>query len=265
MKIAVENLNVKYGEKEIVKNISFQVNSGEVLSVIGPNGSGKSTIIKALSRCLKISGGNIYVDAKNVDKINTKELAKSLAVLPQVKNIPYNILVEELVSYGRFPHLKFGRRLGQEDREIISWALEKTGLSELRKRFVLTLSGGERQRAWIAMSLAQKPKILILDEPTTYLDISYQLEVLELVKELNKALGITVIMVLHDLNQAVRYSDRIMVINNGNLCNIGEPEKVLNKDMLKEIFRIDADIYMDEINKCPYFIPKSNVFSKAKP
>lgn len=262
MKIAVENLNVKYGEKEIIKSINFQVNSGEVLSIIGPNGSGKSTIIKALSRCLKISGGNIYIDGKSVDKINTKDLAKNLAVLPQVKNIPYNISVEELVSYGRFPHLKFGKRLGQKDREIISWALEKTGLSELRKRFVLTLSGGERQRAWIAMSLAQKPKILILDEPTTYLDISYQMEVLELVKELNKDLGITVVMVLHDLNQAVRYSDRIMVINNGNLCNLGEPEKILSKDMLREIFRIDADIYTDEVNKCPYFIPKSNVFPK---
>ena len=264
MKIAVENLNVKYGEKEIIKNINFQVNSGEVLSIIGPNGSGKSTIIKALSRCLKISGGSIYIDGKSVDKINTKDLAKNLAVLPQVKNIPYNILVEELVSYGRFPHLKFGKRLGREDREIISWALEKTGLSELRKRFVLTLSGGERQRAWIAMSLAQKPKILILDEPTTYLDISYQLEVLELVKELNNTLGITVIMVLHDLNQAARYSDRIMVINNGNLCNLDSPEKILNKDMLREIFRIDADIYTDKTNKCPYFIPKSNVFPKVE-
>lgn len=259
MKIAVENLYVDYGEKEILKNISFHVNSGEVVTVIGPNGSGKSTLIKALSRCLKRAKGSIYIDSKSVDKINTKELAKNLAVLPQVKNVPSDISVEELVSYGRFPHLKLGKRMSTEDREIVSWALEKTGLSELRRRFVLTLSGGERQRAWIAMSLAQKPKILILDEPTTYLDISYQMEVLELVKELNETLGITVVMVLHDLNQAARYSDRIMVINNGSMSNYGEPDKILNKDMLRDIFRIDADIYTDQVNKCPYFIPKTTI------
>ncbi|HKM00588.1 MAG TPA: ABC transporter ATP-binding protein, partial [Sedimentibacter sp.] len=200
MNISVENLNVNYCDKEILKDVSFQVKSGEVISIIGPNGSGKSTLIKALSRCLRPVKGNILFDKNNINTINTKEIARKLSVLPQEKNISLDISVEELVSYGRFPHLNFGGKLKKEDNDIISWAMEKTRLENMRKRLVHTLSGGERQRAWIAMSLAQKPQVMILDEPTTYLDISYQLEILELIKELNDTLGITVIMVLHDLN-----------------------------------------------------------------
>jgi iron complex transport system ATP-binding protein len=160
-----------------------------------------------------------------------------------------------LVSYGRFPHLGFRKKLGKIDNEIIQWAMEKTGVFSLRDRNVMTLSGGERQRAWISMALAQKPKILILDEPTTYLDISYQMEVLELVKELNETLGITVIMVLHDLNQAARYSDKIYVLMNGKVCKCGHPEKIMNSELIRDVFRIDASIYEDKINNCPYFIP----------
>ena len=256
MELKVENLNVNYGDKKIIRNINFKIESGKIVTVIGPNGSGKSTLIKVISRCVKPLGGNIYLDNEDIYKINSREIARKLAVLPQVKNVSSDISVDELVSYGRFPHLKFGKRLSREDHEIVDWALYKTGLVDLRKRFVITLSGGERQRAWIAMSLAQKPKILLLDEPTTYLDISYQLEVLELVKDLNKTLGITVAMVLHDLNQAARYSDKILVINNGELCDFGTPDKIIKKCMLKDIFRIDADIYDDKINDCPYFIPK---------
>lgn len=256
MEISVENLNVKYGNKEALKNITLRISSGEIVTIIGPNGSGKSTFIKAISRCIKPSKGNILLDDQNINRINTKEIAKNLAVLPQVKNVPSDISVEELVSYGRYPHLSFGKRLSREDNEIVDWALKKTGLLELKKRLVFTLSGGERQRAWIAMSLAQKPKVLLLDEPTTFLDISFQLEVLELVKELNKNLGLTVVMVLHDLNQASRYSDEIMVMNHGEICDYETPDKIIRKPMLKNIFGIDADIYEDKINKCPYFIPK---------
>ncbi|MDW5300469.1 MAG: ABC transporter ATP-binding protein [Sedimentibacter sp.] len=259
MNITVENLDVSYSDKEVLKDINFHINTGEIVTIIGPNGSGKSTLIKAVSRCLKFSRGNVFLDKNNIKQIDTKEIAKKLAVLPQVKNVSSDISVEELVSYGRYPHLNFGKRLSKEDNEIVSWAIEKTGLENMRKRLVCTLSGGERQRAWIAMSLAQKPQILILDEPTTYLDISYQLEVLELIKELNNTLGITVVMVLHDLNQASRYSDKIMVINRGKLSEFDIPDKIINKSMLKNIFGIDADIYEDEINKCPYFIPKKTI------
>jgi len=259
MELHVENLNINYGDKEVVKNVNFHINTGEIVTIIGPNGSGKSTLIKAISRCLKPTKGNIYLDKINIKTTDTKDIAQKLAVLPQVKNVSSDISVEELVSYGRYPHLKFGKRLGNEDRDIVSWALEKTGLVDLRKRFVTTLSGGERQRAWIAMSLAQKPKILLLDEPTTFLDISYQLEVLELIKELNETLGLTVVMVLHDLNQAARYSDKILVINHGELCECGTPDKIISKRLLKDTFNIDADIYDDKINHCPYFIPKKTI------
>jgi len=259
MKLRVDSLNVDYGDKKAVKNVSFNINDGEIATIIGPNGSGKSTLIKAISRCLKPTDGNIYLDDTNINDMNTKVIAQKLAVLPQVKNISSDISVEELVSYGRYPNLKFGKKMSKEDKDIIEWALEKTGLINMRKRFAVSLSGGERQRAWIAMTLAQKAKILILDEPTTFLDISYQLEVLELIKELNETLGITVVMVLHDLNQAVRYSDKILVINDGELCGFGKPNNVLSRCLLKNIFKIDADIYDDKVNNCLYFIPRKTI------
>lgn len=254
MTILGNNLNISYGEKLIVKDANIKVNKGEIVTIIGPNGSGKSTLIKALSRCIKLKSGEIFLNGKDIYNFSNKEIAKEMAVLPQVKNVTDDITVEELVSYGRYPHLGFGKRLGKEDRKIIKWAITKTGLDEFKDRYVVTLSGGEMQRTWIAMALAQEPKILILDEPTTYLDISYQMEVLELVKELNESLGITVIMVLHDLNQAARYSDNIYVLKDGQIVKEGKPKEVINSTLLKDIFRIEAHIYKDEINDCPYFI-----------
>ncbi|WP_312815920.1 ABC transporter ATP-binding protein [Sedimentibacter sp.] len=258
MDLKVEGLNVSYDEKRILKNVSFNVKSGEIVTIIGPNGSGKSTLIKTISRYLKPRSGDIYLNKVNINRIHTKEIARNLAVLPQVKGVSSDVSIEELVSYGRFPHLKFGKRMSRDDREIIDWALEKTGLLQMKDRYVATLSGGERQRAWIAMTLAQKPKMLLLDEPTTFLDICYQMETLEMVKDLNKMLGITVVMVLHDINQAARYSDKMMIINDGELKEYGEPCQIVSKELLKGIFKIDADIYEDKVNGCPYFIPKKN-------
>lgn len=255
MSIEAKNLEVRYGDKLVLKDANFKVNNGEIVTIIGPNGSGKTTLIKALSRCLKPYSGSIYLNDKDIYKISTKEIAREMAILPQVKNVSADITVENLVSYGRYPHLNFGKRIRKDDKDIINWAIEKTGLIKLKDRYVTTLSGGERQRAWIAMALAQNPKILILDEPTTYLDISYQLEVLELVKELNESLGITVIMVLHDLNQAARYSDNIYVLKDGEICEYGIPNNIIKSTLLKDVFRIEAHIYKDEVNDCPYFIP----------
>ncbi len=235
------------------------MNKGEIVTIIGPNGSGKSTLVKAISRTLRIDQGDISLGGRNIENIPTKIIARKLAVLPQVKTISNDITVESLVSYGRFPHLGFRKRLGKVDNEIIKWAMEKTGIFPFKERNVMTLSGGERQRAWISMALAQKPSVLILDEPTTYLDVSYQMEVLELVKELNDTLGITVIMVLHDLNQAARYSDKIYVLMNGQVCRYGNPKEIMDSDLLRDVFRIEASIYEDKINHCPYFIPNKIV------
>lgn len=256
MGVRVENIYVNYGEKKVIEGINFEVEDGEIVSIIGPNGSGKSTLLKTMSRCLRPIKGKVYLDNEEIYRINTKKVAKKLAILPQVKMAPSDIKVEELVSYGRYPHLDFGQRLKHDDKEIINWAIEETDLQKFRNRYVSTLSGGERQRAWIAMSLAQKPKILLLDEPTTFLDISYQLEILELIKELNKTLNITVIMVLHDLNQAARYSDKLFVLKDGKLLKIGSPRSIISKSLLRDVFEIKADIYEDKINNCPYFIPK---------
>ncbi|MDR7870505.1 MAG: ABC transporter ATP-binding protein [Tissierellaceae bacterium] len=255
MDIRGNNIVVQYDDKIVLKGVSIEVNKGEIVTVIGPNGSGKSTLIKAICRSIKIANGDITLDGKNIDNIPTKEIAKKLAVLPQVKSVSNDLLVESLVSYGRFPHLGFGKRLSKADRDIVQWAMDKTGTLALRDRNIMTLSGGERQRAWIAMALAQKTDILVLDEPTTYLDISYQMEVLELVKELNETLGISIIMVLHDLNQAVRYSDRIYVLKDGEVFDHGNPCEIINRELLKVVFNIQADIYEDYKNNCPYIIP----------
>jgi iron complex transport system ATP-binding protein len=192
----------------------------------------------------------------NINEMNTKNVARRLAVLPQIKKVPADFTVEALVGYGRYPHLGFGNRMDKEDFEIIDWAIEKTDLSMLRHRFVKTLSGGERQRAWIAMALAQKSDILLLDEPTTFLDLSYQLEILELLKELNEKLELTIVMVLHDLNQAVRYSDKVYALKEGRIYSYKDSSSLLTKEFLKDVFRVDGDIIIDETNKCSYFIPQ---------
>ncbi|WP_443659197.1 ABC transporter ATP-binding protein [Clostridium algidicarnis] len=254
--LEAKNINVCYGKKTIIKNLDFKVQKGDIVTIVGPNGSGKSTLIKALSRLIKITSGDVELYGKDIYKFNTKKIAQEMAILPQIRNINTDLTVENLVSYGRQPHLKFGKRIGKDDEKIVEWAMKKTRIYNLKDRCVSTLSGGERQRAWISMALAQKPSILILDEPTTFLDISYQLEVLEVVKELNKSLNITVIMVLHDLNQAIRYSDNIYVLKQGEVCNFGKPNKVMTLSLIKEVFSIDANIYQDEINNCPYIIPQ---------
>jgi iron complex transport system ATP-binding protein len=256
MILQAKNVFISYDKKEVVKDINIDVKKGEIVTIIGPNGSGKSTILKALSRTLKPQKGEILLENKNINSMNTKNIAKKLAVLPQTRHVPSDFTVEALVGYGRYPHLGFGHKLQKHDYEIIDWAIEKTDIKALRHRYVRTLSGGERQRAWISMTLAQNPEILLLDEPTTFLDISYQLETLELIKELNEQLGLTIVMVLHDLNQAVRYSHRIYALKEGRIYSHGESKKLLNEEFLREVFRIQGDILLDEKNGCNYLIPQ---------
>ncbi|MTI46565.1 MAG: ABC transporter ATP-binding protein [Firmicutes bacterium] len=256
MIIETKDVSLKYDSKEIVKDLNITINKGEIVSIIGPNGCGKSTILKSLSRYLKPSNGKIFLDGEDIQKIDNKKAAKKIAILPQVRNVPNDFTVETLVSYGRYPHLGFGNRLRKKDFEIIDWAINKTGMDNLKTRTVGTLSGGEQQRAWIAMALAQKPEVLILDEPTTFLDISYQLEILELVKELNRTLNLTIIMVLHDINQAIRYSHTIYVIKEGNVYGYGDAKELIDLELLKNVFRIDADALEDRTNGCPYYIPQ---------
>lgn len=256
MILKAENISVNYDGKEVLKDVNIDVKRGEMVSIVGPNGSGKSTLLKVLSRSLKLHEGAVLLENKNIGDINTKVIARRLAVLPQVKKAPADLTVETLVGYGRYPHLGFGNKMSKKDYEIIDWAIEKTCMGPFRHRYVKTLSGGERQRAWIAMALAQKTDILLLDEPTTFLDISYQIEILELLKELNEKLGLTIVMVLHDLNQAVRYSDRIYALRKGVVYRCSDSSGLLTKEFLREVFRIEGEVLADRINECMYFIPR---------
>jgi len=229
-----------------LSSIDLQIKQGEIVSLIGPNGSGKSTLLRLFSRLINPERGEVLLDGKSIEQMNTQDVAKKLAMLPQMQDHQLDLTVRELVEFGRYPHRgRFGK-LSQEDEEIIHWALDVTRLHSFKNRMLQSLSGGERQRAWIAMAVAQRPKVLLLDEPTTFLDISHQLEVMELVQELNAQFGMTVVMVLHDINQAARYSDRLVALKAGKIQFDGIPQCVLCKEMFHSIFEIDADIYEDK-------------------
>lgn len=257
--LKIEQLAVRYEQKEVVHNFSFDVKKGEVLSIIGPNGSGKSTILKAVARMQPYSAGTITFDGENMRRLSSKEIARKMCMLSQRNQAPTDISVRNLVAYGRYPHKKWFERLNGEDETIIDWALEKTQLMHYQNQPIAALSGGESQRAWIAMALAQRPQILLLDEPTTYLDIAHQHEVLELVRELNREMGMTVVMVLHDLNQASSYSDQIVVVKDGYRAHIGTPEDVMTEQMIQQIYRMEAEIQYVSWDPAPRIQLKSTV------
>ncbi|MEL0538094.1 ABC transporter ATP-binding protein [Staphylococcus debuckii] len=240
-----QQVTIGYGEHVIVSDLDVEIPDGKVTSIIGPNGCGKSTLLKALSRLLSVKNGEILLDGKNIHTQSTKEIAKKIAILPQSPDVADGLTAGELVSYGRFPHQKGFGRLSAEDKEEIDWALKVTGTYDFKHRAINDLSGGQRQRVWIAMALAQKTDIIFLDEPTTYLDISHQLEILELVQELNREHGTTIVMVLHDINQAIRFSDYLIAMKGGDIVSSGETHEVLTKDILEQVFNIDAELSTD--------------------
>ncbi len=240
--LTLDSISIRYERKEVVHNVSFSVKQGEVVSIIGPNGSGKSTILKAITGFISSHTGTITFEQKEIQQYTTKQIAQNICMLSQKNQAPNDMLVKDLVAYGRYPHKKWFERLNHEDQDIVHWSLEKTHLADYKDRMLASLSGGEAQRAWIAMALAQRPKLLLLDEPTTYLDIAHQHEVLELVRELNEDMGITVMMVLHDLNQASRYSNHLIVVQNGRKIMEGTPTQVMTSDMLRDVYNMEAEV-----------------------
>ncbi len=256
MMLKLENLTLGYDGHIIVNDLSLDIPPNKITTFIGANGCGKSTILNSISRFLKPVNGRVLLEGKDIRNMKSTDVAKHIAVLPQMRKVPGDINVHTLVAYGRYPYLRFGRRLGVEDYKVIDWAMDKTGVKGLQHRRVSTLSGGEQQRAWIAMTVAQQTEILILDEPTTYLDIAYQIEVLELVRELNEKLNLTIIMVLHDINLAARYSHKIVALKNGEIHKFANTEEAITKGLLGKVFNIDARLYKDEVNDCVYFIPQ---------
>lgn len=257
--LKVENLTAGYSGKNIIENISFDIEKGKIYSIIGPNGCGKTTLIRTMSRNKKPKSGNVKLNGSNIFSMNTKEVAKKMAVLSQTNSTMSDVKVKTLVEFGRYSHKNWWETANKEDLDIVDWAIAKTGLEKFADRKINLLSGGERQRAWIAMSIAQKPEILILDEPTTYLDISHQLEVLELIKTLNEDEGITIIMVLHDINHAARYSDEIVVIDDHKVFKKGNPWDILDENVLGEVFEVDSEITEDKYTRKPIFYARKVV------
>lgn len=244
-RLLTKDLYVGYEENIIVNQMNIEFNSNEITTIIGPNGCGKSTLLKAITRIIPHTKGSILLDGQSIVKENTKKLAQKIAILPQTQDSASGLTVGELVSYGRFPYQKGFGRLSTADYDVIDWALKVTNTFDYKFRTVDSLSGGQRQRVWIAMALAQETDIIFLDEPTTYLDMAHQLEVLELLKELNEKEKRTIIMVLHDLNHAARFSHNMIALKDGNLIKAGKSEEVMQKDILQKVFNIDAEITKD--------------------
>lgn len=243
--LSTEQLGISYGDLDIVKGLNLEIPEGKVTTIIGPNGCGKSTILKTMSRILEAKTGAVYLDGKAIHKTSTKEIAKKMAILPQTPEAPSGLTVSELVSYGRFPYQRGFGRLTDADRQIVRWAISVTGMTPYYDRPIEALSGGQRQRVWIAMALAQETDLLLLDEPTTYLDLAHQLEVLKLLERLNKEEKRTVVMVIHDLNHAARFAHHMVAINSGKVFKEGKPEEVMTSEVLRQVFDIDAEIVQD--------------------
>jgi iron complex transport system ATP-binding protein len=256
--IKCKNLSFGYTDSLVLDDISLEIKKGDLMTIIGVNGSGKSTLLKTMSRILKPFKGTVYLDGKSIFTLDTRTIARKLAMLPQSPKIPDDFTVYNLVSFGRHPYLGWNGRMGIEDIKVIDWAIKATHIESLQHRLVSTLSGGERQRAWLAFALAQNPKVLLLDEPTTFLDIGCQMEILELVKSLNNDMGITIIMVLHDLNMVARYSNTLAVLKDGKIFKIGTPNEIITEEVLEEVFDVKAKIFTESSNNCPYFIPFPN-------
>ncbi|MFJ8527988.1 ABC transporter ATP-binding protein [Bacillus sp. NPDC094106] len=252
--LSVKTVFYEHSERFQIQNMNVHIKAGEIVSLIGPNGSGKSTLLRLIARLLNPGTGEIILDRKNIHTMKSADVARKLAMLPQMQDYQPDLTVKELVEFGRQPHKSWNSRLNKEDEDIVNWALAVTKLEGYEYRLLQSLSGGERQRAWIAMTLAQRTNVLLLDEPTTFLDIVHQLEVMELVKRLNEEFGMTIVMVLHDINQAAQYSDRLLVLKQGEIQYDGVPECVLCHQMFQHIFGIEADIFQG--SEKIFFTPK---------
>jgi iron complex transport system ATP-binding protein len=258
------NLKLAYDNATIIHDLSLTIPDGAITALVGPNGCGKSTLLRGISRLLKPRVGSVTLDAQDIWKLPTKELAKRLGILPQGPVAPEGLTVHELVAQGRYPHQSWFQQWSPEDERITLDALNITGTTEFADRPVDTLSGGQRQRAWIAMTLAQDSDIILLDEPTTFLDLAYQIEVLDLLHDLNVERHKTIVMVLHDLNQACRYAHHVVAVREGAIAAQGKPHDVVNEKLVREVFGIDCSIIPDPLSDTPLVIPIGRT-AKRKP
>ncbi|TYP90664.1 ABC transporter ATP-binding protein [Blastococcus xanthinilyticus] len=253
--LAAEKLTLGYGERTVIEDLDLVVPPGRITAIVGANACGKSTLLRAMTRLLAPRSGQVLLDGKAVHRLPAKELARTLGLLPQSPIAPEGITVADLVGRGRNPHQGVFSRWSREDDAAVAAALEATQTTELADRAVDELSGGQRQRVWIAMALAQQTDLLLLDEPTTFLDVSHQIEVLDLLTDLNRARGTTIVMVLHDLNLAARYADHLVALTEGQLHAAGSPSDVLTEECVRVVFGLDSRVVVDPTSGRPLMLP----------
>ncbi|MFC8537418.1 ABC transporter ATP-binding protein [Streptomyces sp. NPDC057249] len=254
-RLAARSLTLAYEDRTVVDGLDLDIPDGQVTVIVGPNACGKSTLLRALGRLLKPSGGSVLLDGAELAGLPGRRIARTVGVLPQSPVPPDGITVADLVARGRQPYQKWWQQWSEADERAVTEALEHTGTAALADRSVDELSGGQRQRVWIAMALAQETEILLLDEPTTYLDIAHQVEVLDLVRRLNHERGRTVVAVLHDLNQAARYADHLVAMREGRVIAQGPPSGIVTADLVREVFGLDATVVPDPVTGSPLVVP----------
>jgi iron complex transport system ATP-binding protein len=254
--LSAASLTLAYGERTIVSEVDLEVPAGAITAVIGANGCGKSTLLRALARLLRPQSGQVLLDGAPVQRQPTKQLARTLGLLPQSPIAPEGITVADLVGRGRQPHQRMLARWGAQDDAAVASALDATGTADLADRSIDELSGGQRQRVWIAMALAQDTDILLLDEPTTFLDVAHQVEVLDLLTDLNRTRGTTIVMVLHDMNLAARYADHLFALRDGRVVAAGAPSEIVDADLIREVFELDCAVIDDPLTGAPIVLPR---------
>ncbi|WP_018934090.1 ABC transporter ATP-binding protein [Gracilibacillus lacisalsi] len=253
--LVTKDLTLGYGDEIIIDELDITIPKGEITVFIGGNGCGKSTLLRSLARLLKPKQGDVVLNGEDIAKVPTKEVAKQLAILPQSPISPEGLTVEDLVKQGRHPYKTMFKRWSEEDEKAVVEALNATNMTDLKDRAVDSLSGGQRQRAWIAMTLAQGTDTILLDEPTTYLDMTHQIEILDLLFELNERRKSTIVMVLHDLNLACRYAHHIVAIKDKQVYAQGKPEEIVNCSLVHDVFQMKADVMYDPMFGTPMCIP----------
>lgn len=253
-RLAAEDVTVGYGGRTVIDGLDVRIPPGVITTIIGPNGCGKSTLLRTLTRLLKPTAGTVVLDGEDIGRLKTRTVAKKLGLLPQAPVAPDGLTVADLVARGRHPHQSWLRQWSSDDADVVEKALAMTGVADLADRPVDSLSGGQRQRVWISMTLAQGTDLLLLDEPTTYLDLAHAIDVLDLVDDLHES-GRTVVMVLHDLNLATRYSDNLVVMRDGAILAQGHPRDVITAELLEEAFGLRARVVDDPVGDRPLIVP----------
>lgn len=258
MRLHAHELALTYGRDPVIADLTVHIPNGQVTALVGANASGKSTLLRGLARLLQPAVGTVYLDGRALTRMNTKDIARHMAVLPQGPDPTEGVTVRQLVAHGRYPHQGLFRQWSHRDEQAVAHALAATGTTDLADRAVNELSGGQRQRAWIAMTLAQEATVMLLDEPTTFLDITHQVDVLDLLHDLNERDGRTIVMALHDLNQAARYAHHILAIRDGRLAAEGSPRHLITEPVVRDIFGLDVHIIQDPTTGAPLCIPISS-------